>query len=167
MNRSAWALRALAVSLATAAAGCEPQLTPDLVTPAGMHVYVEAGARSFGGDELDAVVAETVRVFASRWGLKAEEATRALPVVSILAADSYSFYGRQVAGNLGFDGKWLYIGARTRPLHDTALVHELVHYFDLLAQGATDHSHASWAGAVNDQVVQINQRIARGELGQR
>lgn len=144
--------------------GCEPGLEPDYVTPAGMQVYSEEDALSFEGAELDAIVVETLEVFAEEWRLTADPSALPLPVLSVLGEDSYRFAGQLVAGNLSSDGKWIYIGAKTRPLHDTAFVHELIHYFDLVAHGTTDETHASWKGSINDKLTRINTRIAKGEL---
>ena len=164
MGREALARLLPLLVAAGLAAGCERTLRPDWVTPAGMQVFVEEQAQSFDGAELDAIIAEALSAFSDRWALPAELAAVRLPVLSILASDSYLLAGQQVAGNVSADGRWIYIGARTRPLHDTALVHELIHYFDLSALGATDHSHASWAGPVEQRLEAINRKIASGAL---
>lgn len=146
--------------------GCEPSLEATYVTPAGLHVYSEADALPFEPEELDAVMAETLAAFAQDWNLPTDPRAVPLPVLSVLGQDTYRLADQQVAGNLSFDGKWIYIGAKTRPLHDTAFVHELIHYFDLVANGSTDESHASWRGRINDTVLEINRRIASGKLRQ-
>src|SRR5688500_11609793 len=115
------ALLPLACLLSAAATGCAPALEPDYVTPAGLQVFTEEEAQSFDGAELDAIVTETLTAFSDVWGLPADPSQLPLPVLSVLGADSYSLGGRKVAGNVSVDGRWVYIAARTRPLHDTAL----------------------------------------------
>lgn len=152
----------LALALLSAACGPQEEAPPTFTTRQGVEVWVYG--RDVSSEQLEEALEATVAEFSDRYPpALAREALKELHV-SFLDSDTYPLYGQQVAGNLGLDGRWVYVGAQTRTLDQSAFVHELVHYFDVRLSGTTDETHSSWEGRIYSGITRVNQQVRRGAV---
>ena len=136
-------------------AACVTQTDPPTwVTPLGINVYL-FGQR-FTPEAVDETFERVIREFSNLYDSDRARAAASRASISFLPLDSYDLYGQQVAGNVSPDATFIYIGAKTRRLPQTALVHEWIHFLDMHLHGETDSSHASWNERIYPGIERIN-----------
>lgn len=137
---------------------CLPPATPPTcVTPLGIKVYLFG--QQFSPQAIDASFSFVAEEFSDLYAPTAAYDAAPQASVSFLPVDDYDLYGRKVAGNLSPDATFLYIGAQSRRLPQTALAHEWIHFLDMHLRGQTDDSHASWTHRIYPGLEKVNQRL--------
>jgi hypothetical protein len=153
----AW-LAGLGLGLALWGCGELEPAEPTLQTALGVRVWFYADP--YPAEAIDAAFTATWEELGPRWSTPSARRAAARAQVSFLDAEHYELAGRRVAGNVSVDGGWIYVAARGRALWQTALVHELVHYFDIQVLGGTDEAHLGWGDEVDPAISRINARLA-------
>src|SRR5689334_17541626 len=105
--------RVAAVFLLTAwmAVGCGGESPPTYVTDLGIQVWVFG--KSYAAEQVDAAALEVLGEFQDRYPPERARQTLVGARVSFLDVDEYTLFGQSVAGNVGLDDAWVYVGART------------------------------------------------------
>ena len=149
-----WRIVAGAALALLASCGYNPR-PPTFTTALGAMVWCDPAA-CFPAERVDQAINSTLSVFANRWPPDKARAAASRAQIMLLDNSYFVVGGQKAAGMVNPDFRVIYVSALRGDLPDTALAHELVHYFDLATFGSTDNSHQSWAGAVYAGIDSVN-----------
>jgi hypothetical protein len=124
----------------------------------GVRVFVQEDD-DIDEDGIDATIASIVLTF-DRLGLWTyTDMLKHVAGMDLVLVPDTSYvdkWDRRVTGHVEDLRVYVAWGA---PPHETAMAHELIHYFDIKIDGTTDHTHVSWTHRNYAAIAEANRRL--------